>query len=435
MMARSYRKKTARSKRKVQNLENDTVTVQMGADQVCFQMVLPMSDLLFDVAEAIEHTASQAGLLMMKGLIDDEVKQIVGKRYAHQADRTAMRWGREEGHLIFAGRKVGVQRPRVRSVEGQEIPLQRYQAFAHPQRMEKAVSQRILRRVSMRDYAGVLDDLCDGYGIDKSSVSRQFKAASRRQLRELLERPLGTTRFCVILLDGKQFQDFTLITALGVDEEGRKQVLGLWPGATENAQVCGDLLDDLLARGLATDRPYLFILDGSKALAKAVQDRFGGHVLIQRCRLHKERNILSYLPNKHHKMAILKLRRAWSMRRYDEACDELRRVQDWLASINEAAARSLAEGFEQTLTVNRLGLSPQLYKRLSTTNMIESCFSRAGDLCGRVKRWRDGNMAWRWAGTVLLEAEKHFRRMGGYRELPLLIEALSKHVDNEEAVA
>lgn len=142
MMARSYRKKTDRSRRKVQNLQSDTVTVQMGADQVRFQMVLPMSDLLFDVAEALEHTASHAGLLMMKGLIDDEVKQIVGKRYAHQADRTAMRWGREEGHLIFAGRKVEVQRPRVRSVEGREIPLQRYQAFGHPQRMEKALKRR-----------------------------------------------------------------------------------------------------------------------------------------------------------------------------------------------------------------------------------------------------------------------------------------------------
>jgi transposase-like protein len=419
----------------VQNLQDQAVTVNVAEGKARFQMVLPISPLLSEVAGAIEQTASQAGLLMMKALIDEEVEQIAGRRYGHQADRQATRWGHEEGHVIFCGRKVGVERPRVRTVDGREVPLQRYQAFAHPQRMQESVSQRILRRVSTRDYAGALDEVCEGYGIEKSSVSRQWKAASSKQLKQMLERPLGDLDLCVLLLDGKEFHDFTLIVALGVDREGRKHVLGLWPGATENSDVCGALLDDLIARGLSKDKPYLCLLDGSKALKKAVTSRFGVKTLIQRCRVHKKRNIQKYLPKQYHRMLSLKLQVAWGMTEYDKAYKELRKVHDWLASINHAAADSLEEGFEETLTINRLNLPPQLRRLLSSTNMIESCFSRAGDLCRNVKRWRDGNMAERWAGTVLLEAEKRFNRVQGYRQLPLLINALQAALDKKEAAA
>ncbi len=434
-MGKSYQRKTRRSRRKVQEFQHQSVTVDLAEGKASFQMVLPMNPLLLDVAEAIEQTASQAGLLMMKALIDEEVEQVTGQRYTHQADRQATRWGHDEGHVIFAGRKVAMPRPRVRSVEGQEIPLARYQAFAHPQRMQKAVAQRILRRVSTRDYAGVLDEVCDGYGIQKSSVSRHWKAASQQQLQQLLERPLGELDLCVLFLDGKEFHDFTLIVAMGVDRQGRKHVLGLWSGATENAVVCGALLDDLIARGLSMDKPYLFILDGAKALKKAVVSRFGSKGLIQRCRVHKKRNIQKYLPKKYHGMLSMKLRMAWGMTEYDKAYQELRKVHDWLASINQAAAESLEEGMEETLTINRLGLPSQLRRLFASTNIIESCFSRAGDLCRGVKHWRDGNMAQRWAGTVLLEAETRFRRIQAYGQLPLLINALTNTLDKQEAAA
>jgi len=435
MMGKTYRKKTNRSRRKMQKLQGQAVTVELADGKACFQMILPMHEMLFDVARAIEQTASQAGLLMMKAMIDEEVEQLAGPRYAHQPDRQALRWGRDEGHVIFAGRKVAMEKPRVRSVAGQEIPLSRYHAFAHPRRLQEAVSQRILRRVSTRDYAGVLDELCEGYGIDKSSVSRQWKAASARELQQLLERPLHDLDLCVILLDGKEFHDSMLIAALGVDSGGSKHVLGLWPGATENAQVCGALLDDLIERGLSPEQQYLFILDGAKALKKAVTERFGADVLIQRCRLHKERNIQKYLPKQYHKLLSMKLWTAWEMTRYDEAYKELQKVHDWLASINQAAARSLDEGFDQTLTVNKLGLPAELRRLLGSTNMIESCFSRADDLCRNVKRWRNANMAWRWGGTVLLEAERRFHRVRGYRQMPLLLTALSSAVDRKEGVA
>ena len=182
-MGKAYQRKTNRSRRKMKKLDGQAVTVELADGKAAFQMILPMSEMLFDVAKAIEQTASQAGLLMMKALIDEEVEQLAGGHYEHVPDRKAVRWGKEEGHVIFADRKVAIEKPRVRCKDGsREISLGRFNAFAHPYRMQNAVSERILRRVSTRDYAGVMDDLCDGYGIDKSSVSRRWKAASAKKL-------------------------------------------------------------------------------------------------------------------------------------------------------------------------------------------------------------------------------------------------------------
>ena len=434
-MSRKYQPKTHRSRRKIQNLPANAIKVDLADGAATFQMVLPMSGLLAEVAGAIEQTASQAGLMMMKALIDEEVEHLTGSRYRHDPHRQAFRWGGEAGQLIFAGRKVALERPRVRGKDGRELPLRRYQAFQAPARMEAAVQTRMLRRVSTRDYAGALDDLCDGYGIEKSSVSRHWKAASAEQLRQLLERRLETLDLVALLLDGKEFQDTTLITALGVDAEGRKHVLGLWPGATENAQVCGALLDELIERGLSPRQKYLFILDGSKALAKAVKARFGGQTLIQRCRLHKERNLQSHLPPEYHKLLRLKLRAAWNLTDYVEAKRQLEKVHDWLATINVAAAHSLEEGLEETLTVNRLGLPAELRRVFSTTNLIESGFSLTADLCRNVKRWRDANMVWRWAGTMLGEAQRRFHRLHGYRLLAVLSTALKDSLAKGDAVA
>jgi putative transposase len=388
------------------------------------------------VAKAIEQTASEAGLLLMKSLIDEEVEQIAGGRYRHNPDRQAVRWGKEEGHVIFAGRKVAMKKPRVRTSNGdEEFELRRWDAFAHPARMEQSVAGRILRRVSCRDYAGTIDDICDGYGIDKSSVSRQWQSASAEHLKALMERRLETLDICVLLLDGKEFHEHTLITALGIDTQGYKHVLGLWPGATENSVVCGALLDNLIERGLSVDKKYLFIIDGSKALKKAITERFGTTALIQRCRIHKERNIRGYLPKKHHRLLAMKLRAAFGMTDYNEALKELGKVHQWLMTISEVAANSLHEGFEELLTVHKLKLSGLHKKLLGSTNMIESCLSIVYDLCRNVKHWRNENMAVRWAGSVLLEAEKRFYRMKGHRELPMLVEALQRNVDSKEAVA
>jgi putative transposase len=436
MMSKYYQTKTNRSKRKLHNLNTNAVSVELADGKACFQMVLPFSEHLFDVARAIEQTAGEAGLLLMKSLIDEEVEQLAGDRYRHNTDRRAVRWGKEEGHVIFAGRKVAMEKPRVRSYEGDgELELGRWNAFAHPARMEQSVADRILRRVSCRDYAGALNDVCDGYGIDKSSVSRQWQAASAEQLRQLCERRIDNLDVCVVMLDGKEFHDWTLITALGIDTQGYKHVLGLWQGATENSDVCGALLDNLIERGISIRKKYLFVIDGSKALKKAITGRFGSLAVIQRCRIHKERNISSYLPKKYHRLLAMKLRVAFGMTDYDEALKELRKVHDWLASLSDSAAGSLDEGFEELLTVHKLKLSATHRKLLGSTNMIESCLSMVGDRCRNVKHWRNGNMALRWAAAVLLDAQKRFYRMRGHAELPMLVEALKVKFDIKEAVA
>jgi transposase-like protein len=250
-----------------------------------------------------------------------------------------------------------------------------------------------------------------------------------------MERRLDNLDICVILLDGKEFGDTTIITALGVDAAGNKHILGLWPGATENSVVCGSLLDDMIERGLSVGTQYLFVIDGAKALKKAITDRFGRSALIQRCRIHKERNIRSYLPKKHHRLLAMKLRAALAMTDYAEALRELRKVHEWLMSISDAAANSLEEGFEELLTVNKLKLPVSLKKLFGSTNMIESCYSLTGDLCRNVKRWRGEGMARRWAGAMLLETEKRFYRIRGHREMPMLAAMLKRNVDTTEAVA
>lgn len=204
--------------------------------------------------------------------------------------------------------------------------------------MQASVSQRIRRRVSTRDYAGALDAVCEGYGIQKSSVSRHWKAASSQQRKERIERPLGDLDLCVLFLDGKEFHDFTLIVAMGVDRQGHKHVRGLGSGATENSEVCGALRDDLIERGLSKEKSSLFVLDGAKALKKAVASRLGSRALIQRCRVHKKRNLQKYLPKKYHGMLSLKLKMAWGMTEYDKGLKELRKGHDWLAEINQEAA-------------------------------------------------------------------------------------------------
>ena len=437
MMGKYYHKKTQRSKRKMQYFDNNTVAVSLADGKASFQMVLPMNEMLFDVAGAIEQSVSTLGLCMMKALIDEEVEQLTGGRYDRHPGRQAIRWGKADGHVIFAGRKVAMEKPRVRSKDtSRELPLRRWDAFTHPQRMEQAVENKILRRVSTRDYSGAIDNICDGYGIDKSSVSRQWKAASVKQLEQLMQRCLNDLDICVILLDGKEFGgDTTIITALGVDAAGAKHVLGLWPGATENSVVCGGLLDDMIQRGLSVDKQYLFIIDGSKALKKAITDRFGTSALIQRCRIHKQRNICKYLPKKYHRLLAMKLKTAFGMTDYAEAIKELSKVRHWLMSISDAAASSLEEGFDELLTVNKLRLPASLKKYFGSTNMIESCYSVVGDLCHNVKRWRGENMAMRWAGTMLLETEKRFYHIKGYREMPMLTAILKRHVDTKEAVA
>ena len=428
-MSKKYRKKASRSRKKLAARQGEVLGFKSNEEAAEMQLVLPIAEVLAGVRGALEQMAGEAGLLVIQSLLEEEVQQVAGVRYAHDG-RPARRWGSEEGHVVFAGRKASIKRPRVRDRDGQEVPLTRYQLFREGNRLQEAMAERILNRVSTRRYEKVIDDVCDGYGIRKSSVSRQWKAESTKRLQEVMERPLGDLDLGVLLLDGITFKKYLLVVALGVDSDGQKHILGLWQGATENSTVVGGLLDDLIRRGLSTDRRYLFVLDGAKALRRAIEKRFGKQALIQRCQLHKERNILEHLPQEYHAGVRLRLRAAWNLREYAAAKKALRQVVDYLETLCPAAARSLEEALEETLTLHRLGVSDTLRKSLRSTNLIESCFSTTRDLCRNVKRWRNPEMAWRWAGTVLLEAQKKFRRIRGYRDMRTLSANLDALIDS-----
>jgi transposase-like protein len=365
------------------------------------------------------------GMTLIHGLLEEEADRVVGPKSKPLSERQAYRWGKEDSYVIYGGMKVPFERPRVRSVDGEEIPLERLQSFQDKDSIQDKVAGRVLSRVSMRDYEGTVDELAEGYGIRKSSVSRHWKVESAKRLKELMERPLGELDLTAIMVDGIVFHSYTLVVALGFASDGMKHVLGLWAGATENSDICKALFDELISRGLSTERRYLFVLDGSKALNKAVRDYFGERGIIQRCQLHKERNVLSHLPDAYHAAARLKLRAAWGMKDYDKAKTALRNVVEYLENISPSAARSLEEAFEETLTVHRLKLSQKLRHTFRSTNPIENLFSRYADLCRNVKHWKNEDMAKRWGGTVLLKAEEKFRRIQGYKDMHQLVDSLA----------
>ena len=430
-MGKKYTRKTNRSRRKHSAGFGGKI---VGVDQASVQLSLPIAEIVAGTSDSVEALAAEAGLLVMKALIDEEVEQLAGIRYRHAQGRQAVRWGREEGHVVFAGRKVALAHPRVRGSDGRELRLERYRLFQGQGRLEQSVAPRVVAGVSTRDYERVIDDVCDGYGIQKSSVSRHWKTVSARRLAELLERPLSGLDLVALVIDGIEFHQFLLVVALGIDSTGHKHVLGLWPGATENAQVCKELLADLVRRGLPSERKYLFVLDGSPALRKAVESCFGKRGEVQRCQVHKERNVLSHLPPEYHASLRQRLQAAWGLKRYEQAREAMHKTVRYLEDLSPSAAASLEEGLEETLTLHRLLIPEALRQSLRSTNPIESCFSRTRKLCRNVTRWRSEEMASRWAGAMLLEAEKRFRRVKGYREMAILVQAL-RGTSSEEVAA
>lgn len=278
----------------------------------------------------------------------------------------------------------------------------------------------ILAGLTTRNYRRAVESVLEGYGIEKSSVSREFVQASAAQLRELCERKLDGLDLVVLLIDAKEVGGQAVVVALGIATDGKKHVLGLWQGATENTTVVKSLLEDLVARGLKPDRRYLFVIDGAKALRAAIAKVFGDRGEVQRCQIHKRRNVREHLPENGQREYDWHLRKAYAMTNYAEAKAALEKLFRQLERINPSAARSLEEGLEETLTVHRLGVGWLLRRTLSSTNPIESCLSTVEQVARNVKRWRGGDQSLRWTATALLEAEKKFRRVKGYRELEAL---------------
>jgi len=328
--------------------------------------------------------------------------------------------------VALGGQRVRVSKPRLRRKgggEGAEVAVPAYAAMQDEEGLRERLLSIVMRGVSTRHYQEVVPEMAQRCGVSRSAVSRQVQQASAEALKELCERRFDEVDLLVIYLDGKDFGGHQVICAVGVDTEGRKHVLGLSEGATENAVVAKDLLEDLVARGVSPERKRLFVIDGSKALRKAIDDIFGKQHPVQRCQAHKRRNVLGYLPKEMQGQVGAVLRAAWKLDP-KEGMARLRTQSEWLEKTHPKAAASLREGLEETFTVARLGVSPMLRKCLTTTNIIESSLSGVENRTGRITRWRDGQMALRWAGAAALETERGFRKIMGHKDLWMLKAAL-----------
>jgi putative transposase len=392
---------------------------------------LSVEQWISGMRDQIESFSAELGMKVMRAVMNEEISNRLGP-YGQQSQ---YRHGEQPGYVIYGGRKVQLERPRMRSSSGEETRLRSYEAFQQDGKLQRSVARQMMRQCSTRNYEGALDNCLKGYGIKKSSVSRQWKTATTAELEKLCSRRVPRDLMALII-DGKHLRRDCAVVAMGVDGEGKKSVLGLWHGASENATVVKGLLEDLVERGLDPQRGLLVVIDGAKALRKAVDDVFGQRALVQRCRVHKRRNVLDHLPKEKQGQAAWRLKAAWAETDPKKAEAALRKIARWLEPISPGAARSLEEGLEETLTVTRLGLHPELLKTFASTNLIESCFSRTQDFSRRVKRWRNGQMFMRWTAAALLFAEKGFRKVRGYRHVTQLKHALqNKSLDDQQIAA
>jgi len=318
------------------------------------QMILPLADIVAWLQEGVGNLLRQAGLELMHLVMEEEVKSLAGERHQQHEARRAHRWGKEDGYCVVDGQKVPLRRTRLRTAERREQRLGSYELFQRSAPMQASVWDKMMRGLSTRNYGAVVKDFNDAYGIEKSAVSENFIEASREKVKQLMERPLGELRLCAVLIDGTPFKDRQMIVALGIGCDGRKTVLGIREGATENAAVVNALLSELVERGLDFSTPRLYILDGGKALHAAVRRHAGEAAFIQRCQVHKKRNVVDHLPEEHQADVKKKLQNAYAMTDYTEAKRALDRLHRELMELNPSAARSLEEGLEQTLTVHKL---------------------------------------------------------------------------------
>jgi putative transposase len=401
------------------------------------QLRLPFREL---VREALFDTVIVSGLEYVTEVLEEERTALCGPRYRHNPQRQALRAGSVPSSLSLGGRRVELERPRVRSIDGQELNLPSWQRWSSRDPLERRAIEQMVVGVSTRRYARSLEPLPNGVrvsGVGKSAVSARFVIGTTRKLSALLERKLGGLPLIAVMIDGVHFADHVVLAAVGIDTSGKKHVLGLREGATENATACKALLADLLERGLSVERTLLFVIDGAKALHRAVTEVFGERALIQRCRQHKKRNVSEALPERMRASVLSVMSQAYATRDPRRARRLLQNLARRLEPEYPGAAGSLREGLDETLTVMRLNLPESLERVLSSTNLIENLFSRVREIARRVKRWQGGTMILRWTAAGVLEAERSFRKIAGYRGLPKLAAALRAHdlaIDRERRV-
>jgi putative transposase len=393
------------------------------------QVALPMAEVLSGLEHGLGELLRKVGKLFIESVLEAEAEQVAGPRSRRNPQRQAYRWGREQGYCVVDGQRVPIVRPRLRQHGGGEIPLGSYQLLQKASLVEETVWSNVMRGLSMRNYKEVLQQFADAYGLEKSTISEHFIEASRKKLDELINRPLTHLQLCAMVIDGTIFKGQNLVVAIGIDALGHKIVLGLVQGATENTTVVSGLLDQLATRGLDFSQPRLYLLDGGKALRKAITLHAGDAAFFQRCQVHKIRNVAGYLPETHQPWIKYKLRLAYGQAHPADAKQALYRLHDELVELNPSAAASLVEGLEETLTVLELGVHARLRRSLSSTNGIESSFSVVDKICQQVKRWRGSDHRLRWVASAMLFAEARWNRLHGYRHLPLLMHNLQRAYD------
>ena len=410
-------------------------STDLEAEDLPEQVTIALREVAGAAKEGLLAFSVGIGLAVLDELFEAEVVRLAGAKGKHNADRRAYRHGHEPRQVTLGGRRVQVNKPRVRSVDDEEIELRTFRTFATRDLLNEAALGRMLAGLSTRRYSAGLEPVgkVEARATSKSAISHRFIQGTEQKLAELFGRDLSQLDLVAMFIDGVEIAEHCVVVALGIDAEGRKHPLGLWEGTTENKTVCNALLGNLIERGLHVEQPRLFVIDGGKAIRAAVLSTFGTYAVIHRCREHKRRNVLEHLPQAERMFVSRKLNKAWSEPDARRAEAQLRTLAKQLETKHPGAAASLLEGLEETLTVTRLGLSGSLLDTFKSTNPIESMISIARSVTGNVKRWKNGKMVERWMAAGLLDAEKRFRRVKGYRDMPMLRVALRRHHQGVES--
>jgi putative transposase len=409
---------------------------------VAVRISLPLEGVLKDVKHAFYGLCVQAGFEVLTAMMEADRVALCGAKGVPDAARSAVRGGSTHSQVVLGGQRIAIKRPRARAVAAGvdvgELDLPTYTWAANADPLNAATVAAVAASVSTRRYRGTLETLPpphEGLSTSKSAVSRRFVALSQQQLDEWFGRSLSELDLVVVMIDGIYFGDRVILVALGIDTLGNKHVLGLREGSTEATRVVRSLLADLIERGLDAQRSRLWVIDGGKALRKAIVECFGATALIQRCQEHKRRNVIDHLPRELHASVNRTLRDAWEAKNPTLAKKQLVRLAASLAARHPGAAASLREGLDETLTVQGLGVTGTLYRTLRTSNPIENLNGLIASYTRNVKRWRDGAMTLRWVASALSDAAGRMRKLKGFADMKTLISALDRRASTESAEA
>jgi len=401
------------------------------------QISLPVQGVLRDVRHAFLGLCIDAGQKVLAALMEADRIALCGAKGVPDPQRRATRGGSTASQVVLGGQRIAVRRPRARSLDAGELSLPSFEWAANADPLDAATMAAIAAGVSTRRYASTQEPVPAAHqprAASKSAVSRRFVQLSQEQLAQWLARPIGKLDLPVVMIDGIHFRDRVILLAIGIDAQGNKHVLGLREGSTEATRVVSSLLSDLIDRGLDAQRMRLWVIDGGKALRKAIVQTFGATALVQRCQEHKRRNVLEHLPEDMHASVKRTLKDAWTASDADLGRRQLQRLATSLQRKHPGAAASLREGLDETLTVQSLGITGALYCTLRTTNPIENLNSSVARYCRNVKRWGDGQMVLRWVASALSDASHRMRKLRGYSQMRTLLKALdARRPDDDSA--